>query len=234
MKELNKSWIKKKRLFLTFWALRLALGIKKDLIEYEILILYISILGVITGRSVVLFFYCVTRWRCWIISEKIRINEKIKGREFRIISSTGEQLGVMSANEALELARQEDLDLVEISPTAKPPVCKIMDFGKYRYEQTRKAKEAKKNQKQVVIKEVKVTARIDTHDLETKMGQIEKFLSKENKVKVTLVLFGRERMHATLGIDTLNEIAEKFAEVADADKKYNEKQKHIILTPKKS
>lgn len=140
----------------------------------------------------------------------------------------------MSANEALELARQEDLDLVEISPTAKPPVCKIMDFGKYRYEQTRKAKEAKKNQKQVVIKEVKVTARIDTHDLETKMGQIEKFLSKENKVKVTLVLFGRERMHATLGIDTLNEIAEKIAEVADADKKYNEKQKHIILTPKKS
>ena len=140
----------------------------------------------------------------------------------------------MSANEALELARQEDLDLVEISPTAKPPVCNIMDFGKYRYEQTRKAKEAKKNQKQVVIKEVKVTARIDTHDLETKMGQIEKFLSKENKVKVTLVLFGRERMHATLGIDTLNEIAEKFAEVADADKKYNEKQKHIILTPKKS
>ena len=134
----------------------------------------------------------------------------------------------MSANEALELARQEDLDLVEISPTAKPPVCKIMDFGKYRYEQTRKAKEAKKNQKQVVIKEV------NTHDLETKMGQIEKFLSKENKVKVTLVLFGRERMHATLGIDTLNEIAEKFAEVADADKKYNEKQKHIILTPKKS
>ena len=140
----------------------------------------------------------------------------------------------MSANEALELARQEDLDLVEISPTAKPPVCKIMDFGKYRYEQTRKAKEAKKNQKQVVIKEVKVTARIDTHDLETKMGQIEKFLSKENKVKVTLVLFGRERMHATLGIDTLNEIAEKFAEVADADKKYNEKQTHIILTPNKS
>lgn len=140
----------------------------------------------------------------------------------------------MTANEALELARQEDLDLVEISPTAKPPVCKIMDFGKYRYEQTRKAKEAKKNQKQVVMKEVKVTARIDTHDLETKMGQIEKFLSKENKVKVTLVLFGRERMHATLGIETLNEIAEKFAEVADADKKYNEKQKHIILTPKKS
>ena len=106
------------------------------------------------------------------ITDKIRINEKIKGKEFRIISSSGEQLGVMSANAALELARQEGLDLVEIAATAKPPVCKIMDFGKYRYEQTRKAKEAKKNQKQTVVKEVKVTARIDSHDLETKMSQI--------------------------------------------------------------
>ena len=170
------------------------------------------------------------------ISDKIRINEKIKGREFRIISSTGEQLGVMSANEALELARQEDLDFdFEIAATAKPPVCKIMDFGKYRYEQTRKAKEAKKNQKQVVVKEVKVTARIDTHDLEDlKLDKYEKFLAKENKVKVTFVLFGREKMHATLGVDTLDEIAEKFAETAEVDKKYNEKQKYILLTPKKS
>ena len=159
------------------------------------------------------------------ITDKIRINEKIKGKEFRIISSSGEQLGVMSANAALELARQEGLDLVEIAATAKPPVCKIMDFGKYRYEQTRKAKEAKKNQKQTVVKEVKVTARIDSHDLETKMSQIKKFLEKENKVKVTLVLFGREMMHATLGVDTLDEIAEKFAEIAEADKKYNDKQK---------
>ena len=167
------------------------------------------------------------------ITDKIRINEKIKGKEFRIISSSGEQLGVMSANAALELARQEGLDLVEIAATAKPPVCTIMDFGKYRYEQTRKAKEAKKNQKQTVVKEVKVTARIDSHDLETKMSQIKKFLEKENKVKVTLVLFGREKMHATLGVDTLDEIAEKFAEIAEADKKYNDKQKHIILSPKK-
>lgn len=167
------------------------------------------------------------------ITDKIRINEKIKGKEFRIISSSGEQLGVMSANAALELARQEGLDLVEIAATANPPVCKIMDFGKYRYEQTRKAKEAKKNQKQTVVKEVKVTARIDSHDLETKMSQIKKFLEKENKVKVTLVLFGREKMHATLGVDTLDEIAEKFADIAEADKKYNDKQKHIILSPKK-
>lgn len=167
------------------------------------------------------------------ITDKIRINEKIKGKEFRIISSSGEQLGVMSANAALELARQEGLDLVEIAATAKPPVCKIMDFGKYRYEQTRKAKEAKKNQKQTVVKEVKVTARIDSHDLETKISQIRKFLEKENKVKVTLVLFGREKMHATLGVDTLDDIAEKFADIAEADKKYSDKQKHIILSPKK-
>lgn len=167
------------------------------------------------------------------ITDKIRINEKIKGKEFRIISSSGEQLGVMSANAALDLARQEGLDLVEIAATAKPPVCKIMDFGKYRYEQTRKAKEAKKNQKQTVVKEVKVTARIDSHDLETKMSQIKKFLEKENKVKVTLVLFGREKMHATLGVDTLDDIAEKFADIAEADKKYNDKQKYIILSPKK-
>ncbi|WP_211491457.1 MULTISPECIES: translation initiation factor IF-3 [unclassified Fusobacterium] len=168
-----------------------------------------------------------------MITDKIRINEKIRGKEFRIISSSGEQLGVMTSNAALEIARQEGLDLVEIAANAKPPVCKIMDFGKYRYEQTRKAKEAKKNQKQVVVKEVKVTARIDTHDLETKMSQVEKFLKKENKVKVTMVLFGRERMQQSLGVDTLDEIAERFAEIAEADKKYNDRQKHIILTPKK-
>jgi translation initiation factor IF-3 len=168
-----------------------------------------------------------------IISDKVRINDKIKGKEFRVISSTGEQLGIMEPVVALELAREQGYDLVEIAPGAVPPVCKIMDFGKYKYEQTRKVKEAKKNQKQIVVKEVKVTARIDTHDLDTKIGQIEKFLTKENKVKVTLMLFGRERMHANLGENTLEEIAEKFQEIADIDKKYNEKQKYLILTPKK-
>ena len=168
------------------------------------------------------------------ISEKVRINEKIRGKEFRIISSTGEQLGVMTSNEALALAVEQGFDLVEIAPSAKPPVCKIMDYGKFKYEQTRKVKEAKKNQKQVIVKEVKLTARIDSHDLETKMGKVEKFLAKENKVKVTLVLFGRERMHANLGISTLEMVAEKFQEIAEVDKKYNEKQKYIMLTPKKA
>ncbi|MEG0424336.1 MAG: translation initiation factor IF-3, partial [Cetobacterium sp.] len=102
-----------------------------------------------------------------IISDKVRINEKIRGRELRIISETGEQLGIMSAMEALEIAVQKELDLVEISPNATPPVCKIMDYGKYKYEQTRKAKDAKKNQKQVIVKEVKFRARIDQHDMDT-------------------------------------------------------------------
>lgn len=169
----------------------------------------------------------------FIISDKVRINEKIRGKELRIISESGEQLGIMSSQEALALAEEQELDLVEISPNAEPPVCKIMNYGKFKYEQTRKMKEAKKNQKQVIIKEVKITARIDEHDLETKVSHIEKFLEKDNKVKVTLTLFGRERMNADLGIESLELIAEKFAEIADADKKYREKQKHIILTPKK-
>ena len=169
----------------------------------------------------------------FIISDKVRINEKIRGKELRIISESGEQLGIMSSQEALALAEEQELDLVEISPNAEPPVCKIMNYGKFKYEQTRKMKETKKNQKQVIIKEVKISARIDEHDLETKVSHIEKFLEKDNKVKVTLTLFGRERMNADLGIESLELIAEKFAEIADADKKYREKQKHIILTPKK-
>ena len=168
-----------------------------------------------------------------IISDKVRINEKIRGRELRIISETGEQLGIMSAAEALEIAVQKELDLVEISPNAAPPVCKIMDYGKYKYEQTRKAKDAKKNQKQVVVKEVKFIARIDQHDMDTKISQVKKFLEKDNKVKITLVQYGRERMYADQGIEMLDQISDRFVEVADVDKKYNDKQKYLILSPKK-
>lgn len=168
-----------------------------------------------------------------IISDRTRINGKIRAREVRVISNKGEQLGVMNTRAALEIARDNDLDLVEVASNSTPPVCKIMDYGKYKYEQARKAKEAKKNQKLVVVKEVKFKARIDKHDFETKAGKIEKFLAKENKVKVTLMLFGRERMHADLGIKILDQIAERFSDVADVDKKYFDKQKHLMLTPKK-
>ncbi len=167
------------------------------------------------------------------ISDKIRINEKIKGKEFRIISNSGEQLGIMTANEALEVARKENLDLVEISPNANPPVCKIMDFGKYKYEQTRKAKDAKKKQKQVVVKEVKLRTRIDTHDLETKINSIKKFLEKDNKVKVTLVQFGRERSYEEMGIELLDDVASKFDGFAEVEKRYKDAQKHLLLSLKK-
>lgn len=139
----------------------------------------------------------------------------------------------MSSTEALELAGQKELDLVEISPNATPPVCKIMDYGKFKYEQTRKAKEAKKNQKQVIVKEVKFRARIDQHDMETKIDHVQKFLEKDNKVKITLVQYGRERMYADQGIVLLDQISEKFSEIADVEKKYNDKQKFLILSPKK-
>ena len=167
------------------------------------------------------------------ISDKIRINEKIKGKEFRIISNSGEQLGIMTANEALDMARRENLDLVEISPNAAPPVCKIMDFGKYKYEQTRKAKDAKKKQKQIVVKEVKLRTRIDTHDLETKINSIKKFLEKDNKVKVTLVQFGRERSYEDMGIELLDDVASKFDGFAGVEKRYKDAQKHLLLSLKK-
>ncbi|MCI6152607.1 MAG: translation initiation factor IF-3 [Fusobacterium perfoetens] len=167
------------------------------------------------------------------ISDKIRINEKIKGKEFRIISNSGEQMGIMTAAEALEAARRENLDLVEISPNANPPVCKIMDFGKYKYEQTRKAKDAKKKQKQVVVKEVKLRTRIDTHDLETKINSIKKFLEKDNKVKVTLVQFGRERSYEEMGIELLDDVASQFEGFAEVEKRYKDAQKYLMLSLKK-
>ena len=167
------------------------------------------------------------------ISDKIRINEKIKGKEFRIISNSGEQLGIMTANEALDMARRENLDLVEISPNAAPPVCKIMDFGKYKYEQTRKAKDAKKKQKQIVVKEVKLRTRIDTHDLETKINSIKKFLEKDNKVKVTLVQFGREKSYQDMGIELLDQVAGQLEDVAEVEKRYKESQKYLMLSAKK-
>ena len=151
----------------------------------------------------------------------------------RVISSTGEQMGIMTVAAALEVAKKENLDLVEISPNAAPPVCKVMDYGKFKYEQTRKAKDAKKNQKLVVVKEVKVRTRIDTHDLETKINNVKKFLEKDNKVKVTLVQFGRERSYESMGIQLLESIAEQFVETADIEKRFRDAQKHLLLTLKK-
>ena len=146
------------------------------------------------------------------------INEQIRDREVRVVSESGEQLGIMSAREAMKLAQEAELDLVKIAPTAKPPVCKIIDYGKYRYEQARKEKEAKKKQRTVEVKEVRLSPNIDTNDLNTKMNNARKFISKGNKVKVTLRFRGREMAHMASSRHVLDDFAELLKDIAVVEK----------------
>lgn len=168
-------------------------------------------------------------------SDGIRLNEEIRCKEVRVIGEDGEIIGVMHPKEALELANEKNLDLVEVSPNAVPPVCKIMNYGKFRYEKTKKDKENKKKQKNIVVKELRIKPHIDDHDMETKISQISKFLEKEYKVKISLRLSGRERMHLESSIKVLDSIADKFNEVAIVEKKYGKEQvqKFILISPKK-
>ena len=164
------------------------------------------------------------------------INEQIRDREVRLIGTDGEQLGIMSAREAMKLAQEAELDLVKIAPGAKPPVCKIIDYGKYKYEQTRKEKEAKKKQRTVEIKEVRLSPNIDTNDLNTKMNNAKKFISKGNKVKVTLRFRGREMAHMNASKHILDDFAESLAEVAVVEKapKVEGRSISMVLAEKKS
>ncbi|HJA11871.1 MAG TPA: translation initiation factor IF-3 [Candidatus Mediterraneibacter merdipullorum] len=146
------------------------------------------------------------------------INEQIRDREIRLISENGEQLGIMSAREAMKIAQEAELDLVKIAPMAKPPVCKIIDYGKYKYEQARKEKEARKKQKTVEIKEVRLSPNIDTNDLNTKINNAKKFISKGNKVKVTLRFRGREMAHVQQSRHILDDFAETLSDVAVVEK----------------
>ena len=136
----------------------------------------------------------------------------------RLIGEDGEQLGIMSAREAMKIAQEAELDLVKIAPAAKPPVCKIIDYGKYKYEQARKEKEAKKKQKTVEVKEVRLSPNIDTNDLNTKINNAKKFISKGNKVKVTLRFRGREMAHVQQSKHILDDFAETLADVAVVEK----------------
>ena len=157
------------------------------------------------------------------------INEQIRDREVRVVSESGEQLGIMSAREAMKLAQEAELDLVKIAPTAKPPVCKIIDYGKYRYELARKEKEAKKKQKVIEIKEVRLSPNIDENDLNTKMNNARKFLEKGNKVKVTLRFRGREMAHMSKTKYILDDFAEKLADIAAVDKPAKVEGRSIVL-----
>ena len=157
------------------------------------------------------------------------INEQIRDREIRLIGEDGEQLGIMSARDAMKLAREANLDLVKIAPTAKPPVCKIIDYGKYRYELARKEKEARKKQKVVEIKEIRLSPNIDTNDLNTKVNQARKFVSGGNKVKVAVRFRGRELAHTAVGKTILEDFAQKLSDIAVIDKPAKLEGKSMVM-----
>ena len=146
------------------------------------------------------------------------INEQIRDREVRLIGADGEQLGIVSSREAQKIADEAGLDLVKIAPNAKPPVCKVIDYGKYRYEQARKEKDAKKKQKTVELKEIRLSPNIEANDLNTKMNAAKKFLTKGNKVKITLRFRGREMAHMNASKHILDDFAEDLAEVSVVEK----------------
>ena len=146
------------------------------------------------------------------------INEQIRDREVRLIGADGEQLGIVSSREAQKIADEAGLDLVKIAPNAKPPVCKVIDYGKYRYEQARKEKDAKKKQKTVELKEIRLSPNIEANDLNTKMNAAKKFLAKGNKVKITLRFRGREMSHMNASKHILDDIAENLSDVAVVEK----------------
>ncbi len=173
-------------------------------------------------------------WRYEAISE-LMINEQIRDKEVRLIGENGEQLGIMSAKEAMKLAMDAELDLVKIAPTANPPVCKIVDYGKFRYEQIRREKEAKKKQKIVEIKEIRLSPNIDSNDLMTKMNAARKFLTKGNKVKITLRFRGREMAHMQESKHILDDFAQELADVSSVEKaaKIEGRSISMVLTEKK-
>ena len=146
------------------------------------------------------------------------INEQIRDREVRLIGADGEQIGVVSSREAQKIADEAGLDLVKIAPNAKPPVCKVIDYGKYRYDLARKEKDAKKKQKTVELKEIRLSPNIDTNDLNTKMNAAKKFLAKGNKVKITLRFRGREMAHMNSSKHILDDLAEQLSDIAVVEK----------------
>ena len=159
---------------------------------------------------------------------------EVTDKEVRLISNDGEQLGIVSAAQAQKLAAEKNLDLVKIAPQAKPPVCKIMDYGKYRFEQSKREKEAKKNQRVIEIKEIRLSPNIDVHDFDTKVGHARRFLTAGNKIKVSIRFRGREMTHTDLGLTIMAQFAEKCADIASVEKpaKLEGRQMLMFLAPK--
>jgi len=167
------------------------------------------------------------------ITGKLRVNEMIRCPEVRLISGNGEQLGIQPIEEAQRIALEQDLDLVEVAPQASPPVCKIMDYGKFCYEQEQKQKAARKNQSIIVVKEMKMRPKIDIHDYQTKKKHIVRFLSQAHKVKVTIMFRGREMTHTELGLKLLNRLSEELSDMAtvEARPRLDGRNMTMVLTP---
>src|SRR5690242_11949519 len=170
------------------------------------------------------------------VQDTTRINERIRVPQVRLIDETGGQLGVMDTNEALRIAQSKDLDLVEVAPEAKPPVCRILDYSKYKYEQAQKAKQAKKHQQQINVREIKFRPKIAAHDYATKKGHVERFLRAKDKVKVTIMFRGREVTHPERGVALLDRLAEELAEIGVVEQRPNLDGRNMtmILGPSKA
>ena len=167
-------------------------------------------------------------------SKEVLINEAIREKEVRVVDASGQQLGIMSSRQALELAQQKGLDLVNIAPHAKPPVCRIMDYGKYRYELQKREKEAKKKQKNNQVKEIRLSTFIEDHDINVKANTASKFLKDGDKVKVSLRFRGREMGYQAKGYEVMEKFAEVCSSVADIEKKpkFEGRSLTMILAPK--
>ena len=169
-----------------------------------------------------------------ISSKELQINEQIRDKEIRVIDADGSQLGIMPAKRAMELAEQKNLDLVKIAPQATPPVCKIIDYGKYRFEQSKREKEQRKNQRVVEVKEVRLSLNIDTHDFDTKKNHAARFIAEGNKVKVSIRFRGREMGPPELGMETMRRFAQAMEDLANVERqpKLEGRTMLMFLAPK--
>lgn len=172
---------------------------------------------------------CKYLWRWQTISKEMLVNEKIRAREVRLIGADGGQLGIKPLREALRLAQEANLDLVNVAPNAKPPVCRIMNYGKYRYEQSKREKEARKKQKVINIKEVRLSSTIEEHDFQTKLRNVKKFLSKGDKVKCSIRFRGREITHRDIGRDILNRLADEVKDEAQIERRPKMEGRSMIM-----
>lgn len=189
------------------------------------------------GKTFCAHLFLSKIWRCCVISNKeIQINEEIRDKEIRVVGADGGQLGIMSAKEALAIAEENDLDLVKIAPQATPPVCRIMDYGKYCFEQSKREKEARKNQKVMEVKEVRMSSTIDTHDFNTKVNQAVKFLNSGDKLKVSVRFRKRAVAHPHLGEDLLLKFKDAIADAGTVDKPIKMEGRSLVMfvAPKSS